>query len=277
MNTTAIDAPKVPLPPSPAGKPAGAASSSHQALVGALWQAAWRHRSRTAGALILLVLAKVASVCVPLLLKAVVDRFSRPEEMASAVSAGAAAAMPAGGQLIVLPVFLLLGYALLRFSSTVFTELRDMCFARVTVRTVADFAETALAHLHHIGPRFHLQRHAGALIRDVDRGTAGLGFLLCAMLFTLLPTLVEILAVLLIMAVGYGAWFITTIFVTFVLYAGYTAWITRRRMAIQRSVNVLDSRANGQLVDSLLNYEAVRVHGREAHELDRYARLRAAS
>ena len=110
--------------------------------------------------------------------------------------------MPGGGQLVVLPVFLLLGYALLRFSSTMFTELRDMSFSRVTVRTVADFAERALSHLHRMGPRFHVQRHAGALIRDVDRGTAGVGFLLGALLFTLVPTLVEIGAVLVMMAVG---------------------------------------------------------------------------
>ena len=238
MKTTALDGPTPPHLPTPPGASAGeAAASPHQRLMLALWQAAWRHRWRTTAALVLLVLAKVASVCVPLLLKAVVDRFSRPEAMAAAVSPGVAAVMPEGSQLVVLPVFLLLGYALLRFSSTIFTELRDMSFSRVTLRTVADFAERALSHLHRMGPRFHVQRHTGALIRDVDRGTAGVGFLLGALLFTLLPTLVEIGAVLVIMAVGYGPWFVGIILLTFVVYASYTGYMTRRRMAVQRGVN----------------------------------------
>ena len=264
--------PSLPPPHSRGGGPAPPDTAASGGLWLALWRSIWRYRARTAAALVLLVLAKIASVCVPLVFKAVIDRFSRLEGL---VMAGAPqGALPVGAEAIVLPVFLLLGYALLRFSSTVFTELRDLCFSRVALRTVADFADRSLAHLHRMSPRFHVQRDTGALIRDVDRGTAGIGFLLGALLFTLLPTLVEIGAVLVIMARGYSIWFTAVILITFLFYASYTAIMVRRRMTFQRSVNELDSRANGRFVDSLLNYEAVRVHGREAHESDRYARVR---
>ncbi len=240
-------------------------------LVATLWRSIWRYRWRTIGALVLLVLAKVASVCVPLVFKAVIDRFTMLEGQYMPDESGA---LVQGAQLAALPVFLLLGYAALRFASTVFTELRDLCFARVTLRTVADFAERALAHLHRMSPRFHSQRNTGALLRDVDRGTLGIGFLLGALLFTLLPTLVEIGVILAIMARGYSHWFTGIILLSFAVYATYTAIMVRRRMRFQRAVNELDSLANGRFVDSLLNAEAVRVNAHEHVELHRYANLR---
>jgi ATP-binding cassette subfamily B protein len=257
----------------------GLASTSTRSVkdvLSALWAVARRHRRRTLLAIALLVLAKLASVCVPLVLKEVVDRFSAPGTMAADMASDASAAFPAGTQLVVLPVFLLIGYAALRFSATLFTELRDLCFARVTLATVADFAQKALAHLHAMGPRFHLQRQMGGLVRDVDRGAVALGFLLGALLFTLLPTLVEIVAVLLIMAAAYSAWFLVILLVTFVAYAVHTALMTRRRVLIQRRVNALDSRANGLLMDSLVNLESVRAHARAPHEVSRYNSARRA-
>ncbi|NIM41732.1 MAG: ATP-binding cassette domain-containing protein [Hydrogenophaga sp.] len=254
----------------------GASTRSAKGILSALGAVARRHRRRTLLAIALLVLAKLASVCVPLVLKEVVDRFSAPATMATDLSADASAAFPAGTQLVVLPVFLLIGYAALRFSATLFTELRDLCFARVTLATVADFSQKALAHLHAMGPRFHLQRQMGGLVRDVDRGAVALGFLLSALLFTLLPTLVEIVAVMLIMAAAYSPWFIAILLLTFLAYAVHTALMTRRRVLIQRRVNALDSRANGLLMDSLVNQEAVRAHARAPHEVARYGGARGA-
>jgi ATP-binding cassette subfamily B protein len=227
-----------------------------------LAQAAWRHRNRTILALVLIVAAKLAVVGVPLLLKAVIDRFSEPGTLA--------ASSPQGDTVLVLPVFLLLGYALLRFAGTLFTELRDLVFARVTLATVTDFAQRCFAQLLSLSPRFHVQRNTGALIRDVERGTAGVGFLLGAGLFTVVPTLVELIAVLAVMAAGYSLWFTLVIMVTFLVYGSFTMARTARRTLRRRRVNDMDSRANGRIVDTLLNYETVKTHAREGFEGQRY-------
>ncbi len=234
-----------------------------------LWAAVWQDRWRTVAAMILLVLAKVSSIFVPLVLKAIVDRFSRPETLSEPVSA--AAAPPGVSTALVLPVFLLLAYALLRFAGTLFTELRDLVFARVTQRTVTGFAEKTFAHLLSLGPRFHGQRSTGMLIRNVERGTAGIAFLLGAGLFTVVPTLVEFAGVAVVMALGYSPAFTLVIALTFFLYAGVTMALTRKRALRQRRVNEMDTRAHGRMVDSLLNYDSVKAYARESHERGRYA------
>ena len=226
-----------------------------------LWEAVWTYRARALISLILLIAAKVSAVYVPLLLKAIVDRFSHPQEMTAQVGNAAAA----GGlhTMLVLPVFLLLGYALLRFAGTLFNELRDVSFARVTQQTVISYAERTFAHLLSLSPRFHVQRNTGTLIRDVERGTSGIGFLLGTALFTIVPTLVEFGAVLVVMIHGYSVWFTLVIMAAFFVYAAYTMTMTGRRDLRQRRINALDSAANGRMVDSLLNYETVKVYARE--------------
>lgn len=240
-----------------------------------LWSAAWHYRRRTLSALGLLVLAKVAAVLVPLVLKAIVDEFSQPGGLQAAVSPEARGPLRGIATILVLPVFLLLGYALLRFASTLFTELRDLVFARVTKRTVTWFAEQTFAHLLALSPRFHMQRNTGALIRDVERGTAGVGFLLGAGLFTVVPTLVEFTAVLVVMAAGYSVGFTLIIIVTFFVYGGYTMVLTQRRAVHQRRVNEMDSAASGRMVDTLINYETVKTHAREEFERKRYGAIAA--
>jgi len=236
-----------------------------------LWEAIWRYRRRTLAALVLLVLAKVSAIFVPMLLKAIVDQFSRPERLGGTLG-GQAGPMPDGTPtVLVVPVFLLLGYALLRFAGTLFTELRDLVFARVTQRTVIGFADRTFAHLMSLSPRFHVQRNTGSLIRDVERGTGGIGFLLSAGVFTIVPTLVEFGGVLVVMVAGYSLWFTLAIMVTFFVYASYTMLLTNRRELRQRKVNELDSRANGRMVDSLINYEMVKTYAREEFERKRYA------
>jgi ATP-binding cassette, subfamily B, bacterial len=231
-----------------------------------LWQAVWRARRRTAAALALLLLAKLATVMVPLSLKGIVDAFSESGIASASAATGDARAA------LALPVFLLLAYALLRFAATLFTELRDLVFARVTLGTVSDFAQRVFAHLLMLSPRFHAQRSTGTLIRDVQRGTAGIAFLLGAGLFTALPTMVEFVAVLVVMiAAGYSGWFIVAIVVTFFFYAGYTGVMTRRRERRQRAVNEIDSRGQGMQVDGLLNVEAIKTHSRHDFERARFA------
>lgn len=253
-------------------RPAGLASAMVQSkftVLHSLWGAVWQFRQRTLLATLLLVVAKITAVGVPLLLKQVVDEFSRPEGMATRVgSAG-----PSAPAVLVVPVFLLLSYALLRFAGTLFTELRDLVFARVTQWVVTSYAEKAFAHLLSLTPRFHAQRSTGVLIRDIERGTGGISFLLGAGLFTIVPTLVEFVSVLFVIASGYSLWFTVIIVLTFLVYASYTMAMTQRRELRQRRVNEVDSTAHGQMIDGLLNYETVKVHAREDDERRRYAEV----
>jgi ATP-binding cassette, subfamily B, bacterial len=211
----------------------------------------WTWQRRVLAALVLLVLAKLAAVVVPLMLKRIVDVLSRPETLAA------------------LPIALLVSYAAVRFTTTLFGELRDLVFARVAQSTVADFTVRVFAHLHALGARFHTARATGALTRDVERGTAAIGFLIGASLFTILPTIIEIGAVLAIMIAAYGAEFSFLLAATFVLYSVYTGVFIARRAARQRAVNELDSSAHRRLVDSLLNYETIKFYTNEEFETQR--------
>jgi ATP-binding cassette subfamily B protein len=229
-----------------------ASSTSTRAVLGSLAAHAWRFKGRVIGALVLLILAKLAAVAVPLVLKRIIDVLSRPEHLAA------------------LPIVLLAGYALMRFASTLFTELRDLVFNRVTQNTVADFTQRIFRHLHSLSARFHMQRATGALTRDVERGTSGIAFLLGAGLFSIVPTLVEIGAVMVILISGYALTFTLILLLTFVAYVFWTVTQTRRRSMHQRELNQLDSNANRRLVDSLLNYETVKVYANESFEASRF-------
>jgi ATP-binding cassette subfamily B protein len=224
-----------------------------QALLN-LWEALKPWRRPVLLALALLLLSKLAAVGVPAVLKAIVDSLS-PEP---------------GSAVLRVPFWLLAGYALLRFASTLFTELRDLVFARVGKQVVAGFSENAFGHLLAMSPGFHAQRNTGALVREVERGIGGIGYLLGAGVFTVVPTAVEFLVVLVIVSAGYGVKFVLVIASTMLAYAVWTAWQTRARVATQRVMNEHDTRAHGLLIDTLLNYEAVKTHGRENGERGRY-------
>ncbi|MFC5461931.1 ABCB family ABC transporter ATP-binding protein/permease [Massilia niabensis] len=224
-----------------------------------LWTVLARYRWRIALAVALLLVAKLATVAVPLLLKRIIDAFA-PDAMP--------ARLPAQ-----LPIYLLAGYAVLRFSSTLFNELRDLLFVRVTLAAVSSYAQKTFAHLHALGPRFHARRQLGSLLPDIDRGTSGIAFLLGVGLFTIIPTLVEIGLVLAIMLSRYEASFAAIILLTFLVYAGFTLVFTARRVIYQRRVNKLDSHAKGQLADSLINYDTVKYFTNEALEARRFASI----
>jgi ATP-binding cassette subfamily B protein len=210
------------------------------------------YRWRVAGAMLFLVAAKAATVMVPLMLKRIVDELSRPE------------------QLPALPVYLLAGYAILRFSSTLFNELRDLLFARVTQGAVAAYMLRTFGHLHALGARFHAQRRLGGLLPDIERGTSGVAFLLGAGLFTLIPTLIEIGMVLAIISARYSNWYTAIIAITFLVYAAFTIVFTSRRTIYQRRVNKLDTDAKGRMADSLINHETVMSFANEPVEAARF-------
>ncbi|MFW7342662.1 ATP-binding cassette domain-containing protein [Pollutimonas sp. H1-120] len=232
-------------------KGAGSAILARREILRTVAQVLWRFRRRAGAALALLVVAKLLAVLVPVALKGIVD------------------SLEAGHGELVLPVFLLLGYALLRFASGLFTELRDLVFARVTQTAVADFTVRMFDHLHSLGVKFHGGHQTGMFSRDVQRGTAGVGFLLGTALFTVLPTLIEIVSVVLIMMFAYRLGFAGIVAATFIAYGVYTVIFTERRTPYQRRLNELDSSAAGHLVDSLLNYETVKFYTSETFESQR--------
>src|SRR3954470_3126595 len=224
-------------------------------MLRALWPYLAAHRGRLAAAVLLLVAAKLATVCVPIALKLIIDALGDR-------------AAPAA-----VPVALLFGYALMRFAGTLFGELRDLVFSRVTHEAMAGFHQRAFAHVLGLGARFHTGRQTGRLAREIERGVIGVGFLMGVTLMTIVPTLVEMLAVMGILLAKYSAWFTAIVAVTFGCYTGYTVRFTERRAVHQRRLNELDSRAAARLVDSLLNFEAVKAHGNEALERGRYGEL----
>ena len=231
--------------------PAASAEQARREVLRTIGAALWRNRGRTALALLLLVVAKLLMVAVPAVLKHIVDALGAPDAV------------------LAVPVFLLLGYTMLRFAGGLFTELRDLVFVRVAQTAVADFTVRMFEHMQQLGARFHSSRQTGALARDMERGTAGVGYLLGTALFTLLPTLVEIVSVVVILVLGYSGWFALIVAVTFAAYFTYTYILTERRAILQRELNELDSRASGRIVDSLLNYEAVKINANERIESSR--------
>ena len=212
----------------------------------------WEFRGRVVLAMSFLVLAKVANVAVPLVLKQVVDAFSKPKAM------------------LVLPVFLLIAYGLLRLGNSLFGELRDIVFAKAMQRSIRRVALTVFEHLHKLALRFHLERQTGGVSRDIERGTAGIRFLLNFMLFNILPTLLEIGMVTAILLVKYDPIFCLAILATLVVYILFTLVITEWRMIFRRTMNEMDSKANTKAIDSLINYETVKYFNNEEYEARRY-------
>jgi len=212
----------------------------------------WGYRGRIGAALACLVLAKVANVGVPVLMKEIVDRLDPRIALLS------------------VPLALLVAYGLLRLSTTVFTELREFLFAKVTQRAVRRIGLTVFRHLHALSLRFHLARQTGGLTRDVERGQRGISTLISFALFSILPTLVEITFVSVILIVRYDWTFMAITAVALGLYILFTILITEWRTHFRRQMNELDSKANTRAIDSLLNYETVKYFGNEQWEVSRY-------
>ena len=212
----------------------------------------WEFRGRVLVAMALLAAAKMANVGVPLILKEVVDSLSGPQ------------------QLLVLPLSLLVAYGLLRLGNSLFGELRDIVFAKVMQRSIRRVAMKVFEHLHALSLRFHLDRQTGGMSRDIERGTAGIRFLLNFMLFNILPTLFEMGLVTVILLVRYDSRYALVTLGTILVYITFTLVITEWRMIFRRTMNEMDSKANTKAIDSLINYETVKYFNNEGYEARRY-------
>lgn len=211
------------------------------------------HKARIVISITLLILAKVATVITPLVLKEIIDDLN-----------------PQTSDLLVLPLVLLLIYGGLRFSSTLFRESRNIIFARVRFAIMRQISTKVVAHLHELSLRYHLDRKTGALSRDINRGTNSVSTVLSHVLFNILPTILEVLMVCGILMSQYSAWFAIVAAITFSAYVALTLKMTTWRIPLRKEMNKTESEANTRAIDALLNYETVKYFGNEAYEVDRY-------
>src|SRR5574339_405186 len=199
----------------------------------------WEFRGRVALALAFLIGAKLANVGVPLVLKEVVD------------------SLDSRTALLVLPLALIAAYGILRFSTTLFAELRDVVFVRVTQRAIRRVALGVFRHLHGLSLRFHLERQTGGMTRDIERGTRGISSLLNYMIFSIIPVILEFALVAAVLLAKFDWRFAAITFGAVALYISFTFIVSEWRIAIRKRANELDSRANTRAIDSLLNYEKI--------------------
>jgi ATP-binding cassette, subfamily B, heavy metal transporter len=217
-------------------------SAPPQRLRGNEWRAVstllpylWEYRGRVILALVCLVAAKLANVGVPLVMKEVVDGLDPTLQM------------------VAVPVALLAIYGVLRFSTTLFQELRDVLFVRVAQRAMRRVALGVFRHLHSLSLRFHLERQTGGMTRDIERGTSGISTLLSYVIFSILPVLLEFALVAAVLIGRFDWRFAAITFGAVAAYIAFTVLITEWRMEIRRRANDLDSRANTRAIDTLHN------------------------
>jgi len=220
--------------------------------IGSLFPYVLEYKWRVALALVCLIAAKLANVGVPLVMKEVVDR------------------LDARTALLAVPVALLAIYGCLRFSATMFAELRDVIFVPVTQRAIRRVALGVFRHLHSLSLRFHLERQTGGMTRDIERGTRGISTLLSYLIFSIIPVILEFALVAAVLLAKFDWRFAAVTFGAVIVYIAFTVAITDWRMAIRRQANELDSKANTRAIDSLLNYETVKYFGAEEFEARRY-------
>ena len=234
--------------------PAPAASDWH--TLERLFPYLWEYKWRVMAALSFMVGAKLANVGVPILLKNLIDSMT-PQ--------------PTGVQvLLVVPVALLIGYGLLRLSVSAFTELRELIFAKATQGAARTIALQTFQHLHELSLRFHLERQTGGMSRDIERGVRGIESLIAYSLYSIVPTLIEVLLVLSILGIQFDKWYAIITLCALGLYIYFTVTVTEWRTQFRKQVNEFDSSAHTRAIDSLLNYETVKYFGNEGFEAKRY-------
>ena len=214
----------------------------------------WRYKWRVSLALAFMVAAKMANVGVPILLKTLVDDMTITPARA----------------LLVVPVALLLAYGALRLCTSLFTELRELIFSKATEGTARSISLEVFRHLHNLSLRFHLERQTGGMTRDIERGTRGVHSLISFSLYSIVPTLIEVVMVLTLLAVKFDVWFAVITLIALVFYITYTITVTEWRTQFRKQMNELDSTAHSKAIDSLLNYETVKYFNNEEYEAQRY-------
>ena len=255
MRSMAPSAPSTPDSTITTTGPAAPARSDWDTLK-RLFPYLWDYKWRVLAALTFMVGAKLGNVGVPLLLKNLVDTMNiKPGDTQA---------------LLVVPGALLLGYGLLRLSTSLFTELRELVFAKATEGASRKISLQVFRHLHALSLRFHLERQTGGMTRDIERGTRGVQSLISYSLYSIIPTLIEVGLVLSILAVKFDVWFAWITLAALACYVTFTVTVTEWRSKFRKQMNELDSSANSRAIDSLLNYETVKYFNNEDFEARRY-------
>ncbi len=216
----------------------------------------WRYKWRVLAALSFMVAAKLSNIGVPLLLKQLVDGLT----------------LSPAQTIMVVPLSLLLAYGALRLCTTVFSELRELIFAKATEGASRSISLQVFRHLHALSLRFHLERQTGGMTRDIERGTRGVHSLISYSLYSIVPTLIEVTLVLTLLAVKFDVWFAWITLGALALYIAFTVSVTEWRTQFRKQMNELDSNAHSKAVDALLNYETVKYFNNEKFEAERYDR-----
>ncbi|MBA3590513.1 ABC transporter ATP-binding protein/permease [Methylibium sp.] len=244
------------LPPEAGSSAVPAPPRGDWATLSKLLPYLWTYKYRVVAALACVIAAKAANVSVPLLLKELVDALSIPIGDPRAV--------------LVVPAGLLLAYGALRLANTVFTELRELVFAKATEGAARSISLQVFEHLHALSLRFHLERQTGGMTRDMERGTRGVQSLISYSLYSIVPTLVEVGLVLTLLAVKFDASFAWITLAALAAYIGFTVTVTEWRTQFRKQMNELDSSSHSKAIDSLLNYETVKYFNNEGFEARRY-------
>ena len=216
----------------------------------------WQYKYRVIIALALMVGAKMANISVPLLLKELVD--------AMAVKPGDPQA------LVVVPLALLIAYGALRLSTSLLTEMRELVFSKATEGAARSISLQVFRHLHALSLRFHLERQTGGMTRDIERGTRAVHSLISYSLYSIVPTLIEVVLVLTLLAVKFDVWFAWITLIALLFYITFTVSVTEWRTRFRKKMNEMDSAAHSRAIDSLLNYETVKYFNNEEFEARRY-------
>ncbi|GAC26027.1 ATP-binding cassette, subfamily B, bacterial [Paraglaciecola mesophila KMM 241] len=224
-------------------------------VVKQLWPYLLEFKRRVFIAMLCLIAAKVASIGLPFVLKHAVDTLNTPDTEKA---------------LVLVPFALIAAYGLLRLANVLFGEIRDTLFGRVTERAMRRISLQVFEHLHRLDLDYHLNRQTGGLSRDIERGTSGISFLMRFLVFNIVPTLLEILAVVGVLFYNYGWSFAAIILVSVIGYIGFSVRATHWRTEFVRAVNQADSLSNTRAIDSLLNYETVKYFNNEDYEAKRY-------
>ncbi|ABG40222.1 ABC transporter related protein [Paraglaciecola sp. T6c] len=224
-------------------------------VVKQLWPYLLEFKRRVFIAMLCLIAAKIASIGLPFVLKHAVDTLNTPD---------------AENALVLVPFALIAAYGLLRLANVLFGEIRDTLFGRVTERAMRRISLQVFEHLHRLDLDYHLNRQTGGLSRDIERGTSGISFLMRFLVFNIVPTLLEILAVVGVLFYNYGWSFAAIILVSVIGYIGFSVRATHWRTEFVRAVNQADSLSNTRAIDSLLNYETVKYFNNEDYEAKRY-------
>lgn len=220
-----------------------------------LWPYLLEYKSRVLLALTCLVMAKVASVGLPYVLKYTVDALDSAADH---------------NTIVAVPVALIVAYGSLRLLNVIISEIRDTLFGRVTERAMRRMGLKVFKHLHNLDLGFHLNRQTGGLSRDIERGTSGISFLMRFLVFNIGPTLLEIVVVVGLLLVQYGVSFAAIILTSVVLYVLYSMKATHWRTRYVQAMNQADSTTHTRAIDSLLNFETVKYFNNEEYEARRY-------